>query len=121
MLGSKGETQLPEANAINLKPAPPSPLSDVIVCILPGDSLLAGQCLAHWQDPEQPQLIKLIYGLLSTSPSRQLGGWASGVGIDWIQLPIPALHPLHPAPSHCCPFSLLLSTPSSLSRLVLDN
>lgn len=87
MLGSKGEKQLPEANAINLKPAPPSPLPDVIVCILPGDSLLAGQCLAHWQDPEQPQLIKLIYGLLSTSPSRQLGGWAGGVGTDWIQLP----------------------------------
>lgn len=68
--------------AINLKAEPPSPPPDVIVCILPGDSLLAGQCLAHWQDPKQPQLIKLIYGLVPTLPSRLLGGWASGEGTD---------------------------------------
>lgn len=107
--------------SINSKPEAPSPLPDVIVCILPGDSLLAGQCLAHWQDPKQPQLIKLIYGLVPTLPSRQLGGWASGEGTDWMQLPTSALRSLHPVPSNCFSFSLFLSTPSSLSVPVLDN
>lgn len=90
-----------------LKPEPPSPLPDVTGCSLPGDSLLAEQCLAHWWDPQQPQLIKLIYGLVSTPPSRQFGGWASGVGTDWIQLLISAL----PAPNHCFSVSFLPSTP----------
>lgn len=121
MRENTGGNQLPEADGCqedphlpsrprNSKPEPPSPLPDGIVRILPGENLLAEQCLAQGQDPHQPQLIKLIYGLVSTLPAgglvRRLGQWC-GHRLD------PAAHSSPPLPAP----RLLATASPSLSSL----